>query len=71
MSSEQQCVTFSIFTLYRFLIDDKETFFTSGQRIRMVYDILIRTPWDPDETEVHTHARNMSVTIYRRRTKRT
>lgn len=41
----------------RFLIEDEATFFTNAQRSRMVFDILKRTPWDPDETdkEYKTH----------------
>ncbi|CDW55778.1 anoctamin [Trichuris trichiura] len=35
-----------VYRLGRFLIEDKETFFTSAQRSRMVFDILARTEFD-------------------------
>ncbi|XP_033101600.1 anoctamin-4-like isoform X5 [Anneissia japonica] len=34
--------------LEEFIIEDRETFFTTAERIRMVYEILERTRYDPD-----------------------
>ena len=36
---------------YRFIIKDRETFFSSAQRSQMVWQILMRTSYDDDDSD--------------------
>ena len=41
--------TFNIF--FRFIVKDRETFFSSAQRSQIVWAILMRTPYDDEDVD--------------------
>ena len=43
-------INFLLF-FFRFIIKDKRTFFTNAQRSRIVYELMSRLRYDPDEDD--------------------